>query len=84
MRNAKLGNDLKKLSSFLTDGGESVIFCHKMKWLLEHTNDGNMSNQEIRRFYGVVVLNSNANAFASFKLLVQSEPETGSGQSRHN
>lgn len=51
--------------------------------MLEHTNDGNVSNQEIRRLYGVVVLNCNANAFASFKFLVQSEPETGSGQTRH-
>lgn len=74
----------KKLSSFLSGGGKRVQFCHKMKWLLEHANDGNVSNQEICCLYGIVALNCNANTFASCKLLVQSEPETGSGQTRHN
>lgn len=61
----------KKLSRFLTDGGESVrvyFAISKMKWLLEHVNDGNVSNQEIRRFYGIVApgANANPNAFVSF------------------
>ena len=47
----------KKLSSFLSDGGESVLLCHKMKWLLKHANDGNVRNQEIRHLYGVIALN---------------------------
>ena len=38
----------------------------KMKWLLGHANDGTVSNQEIRRFYGVVALNCDPNAFVSF------------------